>query len=269
VLIPAELIRHAAAALRRALPAGVPPLLLSRFGIEFLGPIALRAAPIEIALSGGCGRLLARRIAFPDGDFLATSVEPARPDSLPAALVDALPVLIGGACGASAAVQLQAAQALGPGPAPALARIRDWIRIGCDDPLRWIDPELAGPRFVELRGDAAPGSSARHLLDRLGVRDEVVALARRGPSGATEADLVAARRLGADVIVEGDAAELVVARHQGIPLLSVALLLDCTDEAPGSPGELARRAEALLPGAAALLAALAASREPRAESHAP
>lgn len=262
MLFPAALVTQAAAALRRALPDGVAPLLLSRFGVEFLGAAATQARPIEVALDGGCGRLLARRIALAGGDLLAISAEPARPGALPPALLDALPLLVGAAAGARAAITLQAAQALGSLRPPAVVRIDDWIRLGADDPLRWLDPALAGPLFVELRRAPATASVADPLcavLERHAAARSIVLLARRGPSGATRADLLAAQRLGADAVAEGDGAELVAARHQGVPLLSLALLLDAADEPLATPLLLAERAARLLPGVAALLAELVAS----------
>lgn len=261
---PAALVRDAAAALRRALTRPPELLLVSRFGVEFLGAPARRKAPIECALADGVGRLLARPIEFATGELLAVEVEPARKGALPAALAEALPLLIGGQAGARRVVHLLAAQGLADfSPVPTLATIDDWLRAGDEDPLRHFDAASLGARNPELRGARrererfAPSLAA--LLAQHGASQRVVAWARRGPSGATDAELAAAARQGAAIAVEGSAAEFVAARQQGVAMLALALVLDSVDAADhAEPHALATAAATLLPRVAALLEAIAA-----------
>jgi len=147
--------------------------------------------------------------------------------------------------------------------------VSDWIRVGGEDPLRSIDAPRLGARFPELRGLARGDGLARacELLAAHARRQDfatappAVAVARRGPSGATDAELAAWRRMGGDLLVEGCAAEVVAARHQGIELVTFAVVLDSADTSPlADPGELARAAAELLPRLAELLPELV---EPR------
>lgn len=273
------LVTEAAVALRKALPAPPRWLLVSRFGVEFLGPAARRAAPIEIALESGIGRLLARPLQLGGIDLLALECEPAIDVlRLSPALCEALPLLIGGQAGAVGAIQLLSALGIsGVTPAPALAAIGDWLRLSDDDPLRAIDLSRCGARFPELRGyETGLGSAACvAALDRHVARQRVVAATRRGPSGPTDAELIAWKRLGADVVVEGCAAEWVAARQQGLRFQAIALVLDSALQAPtGDPRGLATAAAVLLPRVAALLtnlleavAAEPTALPPRAECH--
>ena len=251
-----ETVHHLVSALRTELSLGPAPrfALLSRFGFDFLGGSARRSRPIELALPAGCGRLLARRITLGGVTVLALDVEATTGRD---AFDDALPVLIAGQLRLRGVVDLLAACGLeGFGCAPTLATVRDWIRFGDEDPLRGLDLSRAGPRFPEMRGlaDRPELRAADELLRRRGFSKPAVAIARRGPSGATDAELAVYRRLGADLLVEGAGAEAVAARQQGLPHVTLALVLDAVDAAPhADPGALADAAGALLPKLAELL----------------
>jgi hypothetical protein len=179
---------------------------------------------------------------------------------LAAALGEALPLLVGGKLGCRGALPLLSGQGLaGFGGAPALATVGDWLRFGDDDPLRWLDAAALGARFPELRGgangrDLAARSDGAAVLARHGAARRVVAATRRGPSGPTDAELAALSRLGAEIVVEGSAAELVAARHQGLRFVALALVLDDVAQSPlADPSALADAAATLLPRVARLL----------------
>jgi purine nucleoside phosphorylase len=269
----AERVLHAASLLRGALRGANPRvLLLSRFGLDFLDddsgaaherPIEPRPRerPIEIELLGR-GLLRARVLQL--GGIAAIAMErEEEPGDSPAD--EALPVLVAGQLGVRGALLLLAAGGL-PGfanalaPVPGIFPIGDWIRLGDADPLRELDAAKLGARFPDLRGLSRTPELARakELLAARGIAAApAVAVARRGPSGASDAELEAARRLGGDVIVEGCAAEVVAARHQGLRFLALALVLDAAGEGPADPGRLAEAAGGLLPRLLALLPELA------------
>jgi len=256
-----ERIEHATAALRRELQRGVAPrwLLLSRFGTEFLEPAGAGAAAraaIEIGLLGG-GRLLATRFELGGIPTLSIELEDLPEAEALVSVHEALPVFVAGQLGMSGVVLLLAACGLASVPrAPALAAVRDWIRVGGEDPLRGIDPTRLGPRFPELRGLARERELAI-VADLLAQRHELppaVAVARRGPSGATDAEMEAWSRIGGDLLVEGGGAEVVAARHQGLAGVTIALVLDRAGaHGVADPGELAQAAETLLPRLSLLL----------------
>jgi len=262
------LVGEAAAALRRALPRPPRWLLASRFGADFLGDAARRAPPHEVTLPDGAGRLLARAIELPRAPLLALDYEATGPAPLPPSFGEALPLLVGGKLGCRGALHLLSGQGLaGFGAAPAITAVGDWLRFGDDDPLRWLDAAALGARFPELRGgangrDLAARSGGAAVLARHGAARRVVAATRRGPSGPTDAELAALSRLGAEIVVEGSAAELVAARHQGLRFVALALVLDDVAQSPlADPSALADAAATLLPRVARLLPELIAALE--------
>ncbi len=258
-----ELVRAAAATLRRELPRPLPRWLLSsRFGSDFLMGSGPRAPVDEIALANGAGRMLARIVRIGAEPLLALELDdPA--GRLPPSLADALPLLIAGQLSMRGALHLLSGAGLASfRSAPNLALISDWLRLCDEDPLRHLDPGDLGARFPELRRAAASDEwlAARLLLSQSGANPPVIAASRRGPSGATDAELQAMARLGADIVVEGCAAEWVAARHQGLAFLAIALVLDHVEDATiCDPGALATRASALLPRLADLLPRLFAT----------
>jgi len=139
--------------------------------------------------------------------------------------------------------------------APTLALVRDWLRLNDEDPLRGLPLARIGARFPDLR--ALPEVTALRRLESLPAARElpnVVAVARRGPSGASRAELEAMRRLGGEIVVDGGAAETIAAFQQGLPMATVALVLDeALAWPPADPGALAAAAAALLPRLARLL----------------
>ncbi len=256
-----ERVDHAAAALRDALASGPAPrwLLLSRFGFSFLEGGTAAARPIEILVRGGSGRLLARRMRF--GQVPALAVEHGGDDA-PSPFDEALPVLAAGQLGMRGVVLLLAAGGLASFTgAPAIVPIGDWIRTGDADPLRELDASRLGARFPEMRGLAksVEVAAATALLARqreAALARPAVAVARRGPSGATDAELESYRRLGGDLLVDGCGAEIVAARHQGLSFAALALVLDSVGHDAADPGGLAESASRLLPSLAELVPGL-------------
>jgi len=256
-----ERIEHAVSAVRGELRVGAPPrwLLLSRFGTDFLADAASPehdVRPSEVALLGG-GLLRVERLRLGRVPLLALEVEDDAADAERAALNDALPVLIAGQLRLRGVILLLAACGLASvARAPALAVVHDWIRAGNEDPLRGLDAARLGARFPELRGLSREREAtlAAELLARHGALPPCVAVARRGPSGASDAEMEAWGRLGGDLLVEGGAAEVVAARQQGLPFVAFALVLDrAAAHTIADPGELAQSAELLLPRLSRLL----------------
>jgi hypothetical protein len=260
---PVDEVAHAVAALRDDFARGAAPrvALLSRFGTDFLGD-AFRARPVEVARLDGRGRLLARRATLGGVPLLSLESDV---DGESEPFDEALPLLVAGQLGVRRAVALFAAGALvAPVAVPSIVAVRDWIRWSDGDPLRAVGAERLGARFPDLRGVASEraGAIAAELFPRVtsetvGSVDGVVAVARRGPSGATDAELALFARLGGEVVVEGCGAELVAARHQGVELASIALVLDAAHGTPADPGSLAESAGTLLPRLAQRLPELA------------
>jgi hypothetical protein len=252
-------IERAAALLGGELADGPLPrwLWVSRFGADFLGEAASRARTHEVALPGDGHRFLARRVRAGGIPLLAIDPDEAGADDL----AEALPVLIAGQLGMRGVILTLSGLALaGFGAPPEIVVVRDWIRIGGNDPLRRLAPARIGARFPEMRAldrDAAC-AAARGVLAARGFPRAVVAIARQGPSGATDAELEAWRRIGGEIVVESTAGEVVAARHMGLSCAALALVPDSVDSAPAAdPQRIALAAAALLPRLADLLGELA------------
>ena len=239
-----------------ALHGSPPPrlLVLSRFGLDFLPAGAESGPRIEIALPQRKARWLGRSATVAGVPLLALELE----DSSEATAFDeALPLFVAAPLDLAAVVSFSAGAALVPKvPAPSLVAIADWIRSTNEDPLRELEGSVLGARFPELRHlrHERPLQIAAEQLAAEGGTAPVVALARRGPSGATDAELEVYARLGAELLIEGCAAEVVAARHQGIPYVALALVLDSlVTDSPADPGQLAEAAALLLPRCTALI----------------
>ena len=249
-------IQQSVTALRAGLAGQPAPrwMVLSRFGIDYLVEPAPAERPVEVLLGGGGGRLLARRLSLGPVPVVAVESECEAADR---PLLEALPVLAAGQLGLRGVLLLHAACGLpGFARAPAIATIVDWIRAGDEDPLRGLDAARLGARFPEMRGLRNDGALriAAELIAERGELAPAVAVARRGPSGATDAELEAWRRAGGDLLVDGCAAEVVAARHQGLECVALALVLDRVDAAEAAdPGALAESAAALQPRLVRLL----------------
>src|SRR5262249_16681168 len=125
-----------------------------------------------------------------------------------------------------------------------------------EDPLRGLPAARLGARFPDLRG-LADGEESARLVATLRARGvpAAVAVVRRGPSGATRAELEAMRRLGGELVVDPGPAARIAALHQGLRGATLALGPDpALQSPPADPGALAAAADDLLPKLAPLVA---------------
>jgi purine nucleoside phosphorylase len=248
---PIARIELLARSLREAAAGGPLPrwLLLSRFGVDFLGPALRPTRPAEVDRFG-----LLRLAALRDVPLFVLDRDPAETGD--DALEDALAVLAAGRAGLRGVVQCVAAAAVEPSiETPSIALVRDWLRWGDEDPMRGLPAARLGARYPDLRGwrDAAELALVMPALAAHGVR-AAVAVQRRGPSGASAAEFEAMRRLGGELVVEAGAAEMIAALQQGLRGVTLALVLDAALALPpADPGLLAAAADQLLPRLAPLL----------------
>jgi purine nucleoside phosphorylase len=248
---PLARVELLARSLRDAAGGGAPPhwLLLSRFGVDYLGAALRTTRPTEVDRFG-----LLRLATLRDVPLLVLDRDPAEAGD--EALEDALAVFAAGRAGLRGVVQCIAAAAIEPALAtPSIALVRDWLRWGDEDPMRGLPAARLGARYPDLRGwrDAAELAFLAPPLAARGVHG-LVAVARRGPSGASAAEFEAMRRLGGELVVEAGAAEMVAALQQGLRGVTLALVLDAAlKRPPDDPGLLAAAADELLPKLAPLL----------------
>ena len=248
---PLARVELLARSLRESAGGGPLPrwLVLSRFGVEFLGAAQKSARPTEVERFG-----LLRPALLRDVPLLVLDRDPAEAGD--DALEDALAVFAAGRAGLRGIIQCVAAAAVDPSiVTPSIALIRDWLRFGDEDPMRGLPAARLGARYPDLRGwrDAAELAALAPLLAARGVAS-AIAVQRRGPSGASAAEFEAMRRLGGELVVEAGAAEMVAALQQGLRGVTLALVLDAALKIPpDDPGALAAAADLLLPKLAPLL----------------
>jgi purine nucleoside phosphorylase len=248
---PLARVELLARSLRECAGGGALPrwLVLSRFGVDFLGAALKPARPTEVERFG-----LLRPATLRDVPLLVLDRDPAEAGD--DALEDALAIFAAGRAGMRGVLQCVAAAAVAPAIAtPSIALVRDWLRFGDEDPMRGLPAARLGARYPDLRGwrDAAELAALAPLLAARGVAS-AIAVQRRGPSGASAAEFEAMRRLGGELVVEAGAAEMVAALQQGLRGVTLALVLDAALKIPpDDPGALAAAADLLLPKLAPLI----------------
>jgi purine-nucleoside phosphorylase len=105
--------------------------------------------------------------------------------------------------------------------------ISDIINMSGDNPLAGPNIDKLGPRFVSMTDalDAGLRARARAAAGRAGVSlEEGVYLMLPGPTYETRAELRMLRTLGADAVGMSTVPEVLVARHQGVPVLGFSLV---------------------------------------------
>jgi purine-nucleoside phosphorylase len=105
--------------------------------------------------------------------------------------------------------------------------ISDTINLSSDNPLTGPNLDRLGPRFVSMTDpfDADLRARAHAAAGRAGVTlREGVYLMLAGPNYETRAELRMLRTLGADAVGMSTVPEVLVARHQGVPVLGFSLV---------------------------------------------
>ena len=245
-------------------------LLVSRFGFEFLAlgtelcrwPAATLAG-LSLSRGPGTGIFSARRW---QGQTLLLCEWEFDPQAAPTAAEEALPVWLAARLGIPTVYHLAAGAALVEDLDPPTAvLVSDQIRWGPADPMRGWPAAREGARFPQLQPlvSAERLRRAQSCMTTAGLDAEPrVAMIRQGPSGPTRAECQAFQRLGAEVLLEAGSAEAMAARQAGLGFLAMVLLLDQACEPASDPGELAARAQEVLPRIANAWEALLAGERP-------
>ena len=242
-----------------------PPtaLLVSRFGFDFLDPVmpevsawpAMDVAGLQTVPGLQAGRVALRQLDT--RQILALEWED-RPSTPISASAEGLPIWAAARLRIPVALSITAGTSLDPETGPGgLFAVADHIRWDREDPLSGWPSEQEGARFPQLHGLYSPPLLER--FESAGVRAGV-AWIRRGPTGATLAEMAVARQLGADLLLEAGSSEAIAARHCGVQFGALAMTLTgaAADQRP-DPAAIAERAERLLPQLADLLAQVLAN----------
>lgn len=110
-----------------------------------------------------------------------------------------------------------------------LVVVRDHINLLPDHPLRGENDERLGPRFVDMLQPYDPDLRQRILLlaRQHGIRaTEGVYASLQGPSLETRAEYDMLRRIGADCVGMSSVPEVLVARHMGLPVLMLSMVVN-------------------------------------------
>ncbi len=161
--------------------------------------------------------------------------------------------------GIQALVLTNASGALRPGLAPGdLLLLADHLNLSGSNPLAGPNDEAVGPRFPDLSHAYAPALRAALTASAaaLGIplQEGVYAMVS-GPSYETPAEVRMLRALGADCVGMSTVPEVLVAAHQGTPVLAVSVIANAAaglTEAPLTHEEV----QAVAGGAAATLGRL-------------
>lgn len=108
-----------------------------------------------------------------------------------------------------------------------IAVVRDHINLLPENPLRGPNDERLGPRFPDMSEpyDSALRQLALDVARQHSIRAfEGVYCALQGPNLETPAEYAMLRRLGGDCTGMSSVPEVLVARHQGIPVLMLSLV---------------------------------------------
>jgi len=108
-----------------------------------------------------------------------------------------------------------------------LVRIVDHLNLSGQNPLTGRNDARLGPRFPDMSEpyDAALGARLEGCAERLGIplRQGVYACVA-GPSYETPAEVRMLRTLGADLVGMSTVAEVIAARHLGLPVAAVSVV---------------------------------------------
>jgi purine-nucleoside phosphorylase len=170
--------------------------------------------------------------------------------------------------GVRALVLTNASGAIRPGLAPGdLVLLTDHLNLSGSNPLVGPNDDAVGPRFPDLSEAYAPGLRAamKASAAKLSIRvHEGVYAMMAGPSYETPAEVRMLRTLGADVVGMSTVPEVIVAAHQGVPVVALSCIANAAaglGSAPlthedvqaasgGAVATLSRLLTEFLPGAA-------------------
>jgi purine-nucleoside phosphorylase len=238
-----EQVQEAVAAVRARAPgppevavilgSGLGPFadgLKEAVAIPFVGIPHFRAASV----AGHAGRLVlgtlgGARIAALQGRIHTYEGFPADLAAFPARVLCAL--------GARVLVVTNAAGGVNPEFTPGdLMRITDHLNLSGRNPLTGENDARLGPRFPDLTHayDPALGDQLELTARELGepVRRGVYAM-MAGPSYETPAEIRLVRALGGDAVGMSTVPEVIVAAHQGVPVVGISCI---TNMAAGITG---------------------------------
>ncbi|MEQ1747063.1 MAG: purine-nucleoside phosphorylase [Saprospiraceae bacterium] len=105
--------------------------------------------------------------------------------------------------------------------------VRDHINLLPENPLRGLNDERLGPRFPDMSKpyDAALREKALAIAQKHGIRAfEGVYSALQGPNLETPAEYTMLRNLGSDCTGMSSVPEVLVARHQDLPVLLLSMV---------------------------------------------
>lgn len=111
--------------------------------------------------------------------------------------------------------------------------IKDHINFAPEHPLRGINDERFGPRFVNMSEPYSRKmiAKARDLADILNIKlKEGVYLGLQGPTFETLAEYKMVKILGADCVGMSTVPEVIVARHMDLETFGVSVITDMGDE---------------------------------------
>ncbi|SDW75949.1 purine-nucleoside phosphorylase [Flavobacterium degerlachei] len=111
--------------------------------------------------------------------------------------------------------------------------IKDHINFAPEHPLRGINDERFGPRFVNMSEPYSRKmiAKAKDLADTLNIElKEGVYLGLQGPTFETLAEYKMVKILGADCVGMSTVPEVIVARHMDLETFGVSVITDMGDE---------------------------------------
>jgi purine-nucleoside phosphorylase len=111
--------------------------------------------------------------------------------------------------------------------------IKDHINFAPEHPLRGINDERFGPRFVNMSEPYSRKmvSKAKELAEKLHIEvKEGIYLGLQGPTFETLAEYKMVRILGADCVGMSTVPEVIVARHMDLETFGVSVIADMGDE---------------------------------------
>jgi len=143
-----------------------------------------------------------------------------------------LPVRALARIGVTKLVLTNACGAVNPDFAPGeFMLIEDHLSMFCPNPLRGVNLDAFGPRFLDMSRAYSPA-----YIEAAGRAAEAAGITTRrgvygywpGPTYETAAEIRAFKALGADVVGQSTVAEAITARHCGMAVLGIAAITNMT-----------------------------------------
>ncbi len=238
--------KHLAPRLRSFLPGAPAAVLSSRFGLDFLEESVVERWPatripgLSTVPGLGQGMLCLCEI---EGTFVLCHEWEEYPGESVTEQEEAYLVWVAAQLQVPRLVVLAAGTSLhGSVAGGCVAVVRDHVRWDRSDPLTHWPVAPPGSRYPQMQDLYEPSlrrAALRALAENGASECEVVALIRRGPCGATDAEARAFRSLGADVMLEGGCSETLAARHSGLEAVLLSPILRGFEDPVDAPSILA------------------------------